>query len=110
MTDSQKQAFLFRFARDYNLPAAALAAGIRRGDAYRLLRDAAAAVDRLVRERTDGETLAAIRREYESIAFGTAEEVRPGDRIRALEQLRLIASAGREDGGAPALTVRYDYV
>lgn len=110
MTEQQKQRFLTRFARDYDLPAAVRTAGIGRGEAYRLLKEEAAAVDRLVRQRTDGTTLAAIREEYESIAFGTAEEVRPGDRIRALEQLRLIASAGRADGGAPTLTVRYDYV
>lgn len=110
MTQTQKQSFLARFSRDYDLPAAARTAGITRDDAYRLLRENVSAVDRLVQKRTDGETLAAIRREYEDLAFGAAEEVRAGDRIRALEQLRLIASAGREDGGAPTLTVRYEYV
>lgn len=110
ITESQKQAFLTRFSRDYDLLAAASKAGIKRSEAYRLLKTAAPAVDRLVRARADGDTLAAIRREYEAIAFGEGEDVRPADRIRALEQLRLMASAGREDGGAPTLTVRYEYV
>lgn len=110
MTETQKQSFLARFSLDYDLPAAARTAGISRADAYRLLSESASEVDRLVRERTDGAVLAAIRREYEALAFENAEEVRPADRIRALEQLRLIASAGRPDGGAPTLTVRYEYV
>ena len=110
MTDRQKQDFLARFSQDYDLPAAARQSGIGRREAYGLLRDSAKTVDGLVRKRTDGEILTAIRREYEVLAFGGGEDVRAADRIRALEQLRLIASAGREDGGAPALTVRYEYV
>ncbi len=110
ITEQQKQDFLARFSKDYDLPAAARTSGIGRREAYDLLRESAKAVDRLVQKRTDGEILAAIRREYETLAFADGAEVRAADRIRALEQLRLIASAGREDGGAPTLTVRYEYV
>lgn len=110
MTEQQKQRFLARFSTAYDLPGAAHAAGIGRGEAYRLLKHAAAEVDALVQARLAGEVLSAIRGEYERMAFGGDDAVRPADRIRALEQLRLIASAVRKDGGAPALVIRCEYV
>lgn len=55
-------------------------------------------------------TLARIIEEYERIAFGEDADIKTADRLRALEQLRLILSAGREDGGAPTLSIRVEYV
>ncbi len=55
-------------------------------------------------------TLARIMEEYERIAFGEDEDIKIADRLRALEQLRLLLSAGREDGGAPTLEIRVEYV
>ena len=55
-------------------------------------------------------TLTRIVEEYERIAFGDEAEIKPADRMRALEQLRLILSAQREDGGAPTLEIRVEYV
>ena len=50
-----------------------------------------------------------IHREYEAIAFGSSEDIRPGDRIRALEMLRhLTADSAKEDG--PTLIIRCEYV
>ncbi len=48
--------------------------------------------------------------EYERIAFGDDEDIKITDRLRALEQLRLFLSAEREDGGAPTLEIRVEYV
>ena len=42
--------------------------------------------------------------------FGGDEDAKPGDRLRALEQLRLIASADAKNGAAPTLTIRCEYV
>jgi hypothetical protein len=110
MTDQQRSRFLGRFSEEYDLPRAAAAAGIGRGEAYALLKTAADEVDRLVLQRLNDRLLAAIRREYEAMAFGDAEEVRPGDRIRALEQLRGFAQAERGGAASPSVTVRYEYV
>lgn len=55
-------------------------------------------------------TLARIMEEYERIAFGDDEDIKITDRLRALEQLRLFLSAEREDGGAPTLEIRVEYV
>lgn len=110
MTEQQKQRFITRFARDYNLPAAVRCAGIRRADAYELLRTNGGEVDELVAARLAGRSLSAIRAEYEAIAFDRAGEARPGERIRALEQLRLMSTREKEEADAPALTVQYVYV
>ncbi len=110
MNERQKQRFITRFARDYNLPAAAKAAGIRRTDAYELLSRHADLVDGQVAARLSGTVLSAIRAEYESIAFDRGGDARPGERIRALEQLRLLAAADKEEGSTPSLTVQYEYV
>ena len=107
----QRQTFLEQFALRYDLPGAAKKAGITHREAYRLLREEAGRrlVDERVTARRRGEVLSRIVREYENLAFGGEEDVRPGERIRALEQLRLIASA-EGDGAAPTLTVRCEYV
>ncbi len=110
MTNEKRRRFLERFARDYNLPGAAVSAGITRGEAYALLKDARDEVDRLVSARLSEAVLASIRREYERMAFDETGEIKPGERIRALENLRLMASAGRADGGAPSLIIRCEYV
>ncbi len=112
MTDLQKELFLARFARDYDLPAACAKAGVRRGEAYRLLKEVGAAdVDRRVQARLTDGVLSAIRAEYEAIAFDRAGDVRPGERIRALEQLRLMTE-GEEPPVAPTsgITVVCEYV
>ena len=84
------------------------AAGITHAAAYAFLRAGGAeTVDRLVRDRLSGEMLSRIRAEYEQIAFADGEKVT--DRIRALEQLRLMAGGERVSEDA-SLTVRVDYV
>ena len=111
--EEARASFIKRFAEGYDLPGAARAAGITRGEAYGLLEDAQVcrAIDRAVVARAAGKTLARIFREYEAIAFSEGEDVRPTDRIRALEQLRQIAaSASPEDEGPPALIIQYEYV
>lgn len=112
MTAEARRAFLSDFAASYDLPGAAKRAGIGREAAYGLLagEEARAELDRLICERAEGETLARIRREYERMAFDGGEEVRAADRLRALEQLRLIASSAVRDGGAPSLVIRCEYV
>lgn len=110
MTEEQTAEFAVRFAREYDLPGAARAAGVSRAEAYAALAEPAvrARVDAAVAARASGDTLSRIRREYEEIAFGGDAEVRVADRIRALEQLRLIAAA--DAGSVPALTLRVEYV
>jgi len=112
VTAQQKSDFLTRFARTYDLPGAAAAAKITRTQAYGLLRenDAREQLDRLITERRCGGIPARIMREYEALAFGDAEEVKPADRMRAMEQLRLLASAEGADGRAPAVVIRVEYV
>ena len=112
MTAEERTAFLNRFAEDYDLPGAAARAGITRGAAYALLREdsARAIVDEQICARRSGAALARIVREYERMAFGGDEDAKPGDRLRALEQLRLIASADAKNGAAPTLTIRCEYV
>ncbi len=104
--------FLEKFSAAYDLPGAARAAGIGRGEAYRLLQsdEAQKLLDRRIVRRASGEMLGRIRGEYESIAFGADPEIRVADRLRALEQLRIIAASEAEGEGGPTLTVRYEYV
>jgi len=110
VTAEKRRRFLEKFAEKYDLPGAAAAAKIGRTEAYRILKTAREEVDRLVQARVSGQVLFAIRREYERMAFGEGEDVRPAERIRAMENLRLMASQGREDGGAPGLVIQYEYV
>ena len=108
----RERIFLEKFSAAYDLPGAARAAGIGRGEAYRLLqsREARALLDRRIVRRASGEMLGRIREEYEEIAFTSDPEIRTADRMRALEQLRIIAAAEAEGEGGPTLTVRYEYV
>ena len=92
MTAEIRRRFLEKFAQKYDLPGAAAAAKIGRAEAYRTLRSAREEVDRRVQARISGKVLHAIRREYEKMAFGEGEDVRPAERIRAMENLRLMAS------------------
>lgn len=55
-------------------------------------------------------TLARIVAEYERIAFGEDEEIRIADRLRALDQLRSLLAAEREEDGAPRVEIRVEYV
>ncbi len=108
MTKEQETRFLQKFSEAYDLPAAVRAAEITRGEGYAILRAGGAeAVDRLVQRRLSGEMLTRIRAEYEQIAFADGEKVT--DRIRALEQLRLMAN-GESEHADTSLTVRVDYV
>lgn len=109
MTADERETFLAEFSKSYDLPAAVKAAGIKTAEAHACLRAGGAAeVDRRVQLRLAGEMLMRIRREYEQIAFAEGEKLT--DRIRALDQLRLMASAACEDVGDDVLTVRVDYV
>ena len=112
MTEQQKEAFLTKFAGTYDLPAAAAKAGIGRREAYALLADPQSreTLDKKICARTGGAVLHRIRQEYEKIAFGEDGEIRAPDRIRALEQLRLIASSDTPEGGAPTVVIRCEYV
>ena len=112
MTEEIRRDFLLRFARQYDLPGSAAAAGITRQQAYQLLRDPAARqmVDEQAARRRSGEILARIAREYERIAFSDEEEIKVGDRLRAMEQLRLLSSADSPAGAAPALNIICRYV
>lgn len=108
MTQEQQQRFLRKFSEAYDLSAAVRAARITRAEAAAFLRTGGAeAVDRLVQNRLSGEMLSRIRAEYEQIAFAEGEKIT--DRIRALEQLRLMAS-GEGEKTDKSLTVRVDYV
>lgn len=112
MTAQQKDAFLTRFARTYDLPGAAAAAGITRGAAYELLgrTDVRERLDRLIAQRQAGVLLSRIRGEYEAIAFDESGDAKAADRMRAMEQLRLIAAAEGAEGGTGAAIVRVEYV
>lgn len=111
MTEEKRAKFLLRFSEHYDLPGAAESAGITRREAYELLRrhDARDTVDTLVSRRRSGEMLGRIAREYERMAFGDDGEIRPGDRLRAMEQLRLMAS-GDAGGTSPSLSIVCEYV
>lgn len=112
MTEQTRRDFVLRFAQRYDLPAAAAGAGITRQQAYTLLRDPAVrdAVDEAAAARRSGEVLSRIFREYERIAFGEEEDVRAADRLRAMEQLRLLASSDANAGAAPTLSITCTYV
>lgn len=108
--DEKKRRFLETFARDYDLSRAAASAKIGRLEAYRILKESKDELDRLISERLSGDSLAAIRREYERVAFDNTGEEKTADRIRALEVLRMMASADRAEGGAPPLVIHCEYV
>lgn len=109
MTAEEREIFLAKFSKSYDLPAAVKAAGIKTAEAHAFLRAGGAAeVDRRVQLRLAGETLSRIRHEYEQIAF--AEDEKLTDRIRALDQLRLMVSAACENVTDDVLTVRVEYV
>ena len=55
-------------------------------------------------------TLARIMAEYERIAFGDGEDIRIADRLKALDQLRSLLEAEREEGGSPRVEIRVEYV
>lgn len=105
-------AFAAAFAEDLDLIAAAEQAGISLTEAAELLREVRMReqIEERIVARRAGETLSHIWREYERIAFHDDEDAKPGDRLRALEQLRLIASSERGDGAAPSLVIRCEYV
>ena len=111
MTEEQKERFLTRFSRSFLREDAAAEAGItdKEAIAYLKKRRTRSALDDRISARLAGDMLRRIQREYESIAFGSAEDIRPGDRIRALEMLRhLAADSPGEDG--PTLIIRCEYV
>lgn len=111
MTHEQKQRFLSTFSRTFMRESAAEDAGITDAQARACLRrkDTRAALDAMISARLAGDILDRIRREYESMAFGADESIRPMDRIRALEQLRHLASETVQ-GDAPSLIIRCEYV
>ena len=111
MTEEQKERFLARFSRNYLREEAAEEAGITDKEAAACLKKKStrSALDDRISARLAGDMLRRIQREYESIAFGSAEDIRPGDRIRALEMLRhLAADSPKED--VPTLIIRCEYV
>lgn len=112
MTTDERQTFLCRFAVGYDLAGAAKEAGVEVEAARQLLEeeDARRTVDAHVTARRQGEVLSRIVREYERIAFGSEDDAKAGDRLRALEQLRLIASAEARGGAAPTLSIVVSYV
>lgn len=111
MTQEQKQRFLSTFSRTYLRETAAADAGITEAQAKACLKrkDTRAALDEMISARLAGDILSRIRREYETMAFGTDDAIRPADRIRALEQLRHLAAEAVE-GDAPSLIIRCEYV
>ena len=111
MTEEQKERFLTRFSRHYLREEAAAEAGITDEEAatYLKKKSTRAILDDRISARLAGDMLRRIHREYEAIAFGSSEVIRPGDRIRALEMLRhLTADSAKEDG--PTLIIRCEYV
>lgn len=111
MTEEQKQHFLDRFSRNYQREVAAAEAGITDevAAAYLKKKSTRAALDQRISARLAGDMLRRIRREYENIAFGASDDIRPGDRIRALEMLRhLAADSATEE--RPPLIIRSEYV
>ncbi len=109
MTAQAREIFLTEFSRSYDMPSAVKAAGIQTAEARAFLRaEGAGEVDRRVARRLSGDMLERIRAEYEKIAFDGEEKVT--DRIRALDQLRGMASLLSEEGSDGSLTVRVDYV
>lgn len=110
MTEEARTRFLLRFAEKYDLPAAAAGAGITRQEAYRILRDPAARamVDERAAARHSSGMQERIVREYERIAFGEDGDSRAGDRMRAMEQLRMLAETPEQS--SPGLTIVCEYV
>ena len=111
MTEEQKERFLARFSRNYLREEAAEEAGITDKEAAACLKKKStrSVLDDRISARLAGDMLRRIQREYESIAFGSAEDIRPGDRIRALEMLRHLA-ADSPGGDGPTLIIRCEYV
>ncbi len=112
MKQEQKQRFLDRFSQCYLREDAAAKAGITDAEAIAYLKRTGtrAALDERISARLAGKILTRIRQEYEAMAFGDDESIRPADRIRALEQLRHLASADNTQGDAPSLIIRCEYV
>ncbi len=109
MTNEAREIFLRKFSESYDLPAAVKAAGIKSAEAHAYLRaEGAQEVDRRVQRRLAGEMLTRIRGEYEQIAFNMEEKV--SDRIRALEQLRLLSASDFGEDSEETFTVRVEYV
>lgn len=111
MTEEQKERFLTRFSRNFLREDAATEAGItdKEAAAYLKKKSTRAILDDRISARLTGDMLRRIHREYEAIAFGSSEDIRPGDRIRALEMLRhLAADSPKED--VPSLIIRCEYV
>jgi hypothetical protein len=112
LKQEQKQRFLDRFSQCYLREDAAAKAGITDAEAIAYLKRTGtrAALDERISARLAGKILTRIRQEYEAMAFGDDESIRPADRIRALEQLRHLASADNTQGDAPSLIIRCEYV
>lgn len=108
----REMAFLSAFSTSYDVAAAAEASGMDSEGARQLLQKEAARaeVDRLVTTRMAGEMLSRIWRMYSEIAFSESPETKAGDRMRALEALRMLASSAGGDDGVPPLTIEYGYV
>ena len=111
MTEEQKERFLARFSRHFLREEAAEEAGITDKEAVTYLKKKStrAVLDDRIAARLAGDMLSRIHREYEAIAFGSSEDIRPGDRIRALEMLRHLATDTARDEG-PTLIIRCEYV
>jgi hypothetical protein len=111
MTEEQKERFLTRFSRYYLREDAAEEAGITDDEATALLKKKStrAILEDRIAARLAGDMLHRIRREYEAIAFTSSEDIRPGDRIRALEMLRHLAAESPGENG-PTLIIRCEYV
>ena len=117
LKQEQTQRFLDRFSQCYLREDAAAKAGITDAEAIAYLKRTGtrAALDERISARLAGNMLKRILREYEAIAFGKSEDIRPGERIRALEQLRHLTSSDTPgdtgtQGDAPSLIIRCEYV
>ena len=111
MTEEQKERFLTRFSRNFLRENAAAEADITDEEATALLKKKStrAILEDRIAARLAGDMLHRIRREYEAIAFTSSEDIRPGDRIRALEMLRHLAAESPGENG-PTLIIRCGYV
>ena len=111
MTEEQKQHFLDLFSRNYQREVAAAEAGITDEDAaaYLKKKSTRAELGQCSSARLAGDMLGRIRREYENIAFGAGVDIRPGNRIRALELLRHLAADSTTEE-RPSVVIRSEYV
>lgn len=111
MTEEQKERFLTRFSRNFLREDAAAAAGItdKEATSYLKKKSTRSLLEDRIAARLAGDMLCRIQREYEAIAFTSSEDIRPGDRIRALEMLRHLAAESPRESG-PTLIIRCEYV